>query len=124
MLRPIKIKPCLNGFIVEVGCQTVVFNTPDQLGAEISRFYKDPNKVEQEFIAKRVNDMMANPAPTPDVNPTLTSAQVNQDEFNRMASRALLEASRTQVSSLTREPQPYAADGAEQECRPPATGPL
>lgn len=58
--RRIEITPVLNGFIAVIGCQTVVFNTPDQLGSEIARYYKSPDAVEKEFISKAVNKTMEN----------------------------------------------------------------
>lgn len=56
--RPINITPVLNGFIVSVGCQTVVIQSPQELGARITEYYKDPTAVERIFIQNKVNDTM------------------------------------------------------------------
>ena len=57
MIREIKITPVLNGFICKVGCQTVVFGDIATLAQNIERYYKNPEAVEKEFIAKAVNKM-------------------------------------------------------------------
>lgn len=61
MTREINIKPVLNGFICKVGCQTVVFGDVATLASNIERYYKNPEAVEKEFIAKAVNKMMDGP---------------------------------------------------------------
>lgn len=59
MPRDIIITPVLNGFILRVGCQQIVLKTPDELGNEIARYYKDPNKVEMQYIKEKVNNTMS-----------------------------------------------------------------
>jgi hypothetical protein len=61
MTREIKITPVLNGFVCKVGCQTVVFGTASDLASNIERYYKNPESVEKEFIAKAVNKMTDGP---------------------------------------------------------------
>lgn len=53
--REIKIRPVLNGFIVQVGCQTVVFDNISAMTSAIERYYKDPGAVEKEFVARALN---------------------------------------------------------------------
>lgn len=54
-IHNITITPVLNGFICNVGCQTVVFESLDKMTSEISRYYKDPIKVEKEYRQQAVN---------------------------------------------------------------------
>jgi hypothetical protein len=51
----INITPALNGFIVQCGCQKVVFTDLTTMVNEIFRYYKDPSKVRGEYISKAVN---------------------------------------------------------------------
>ena len=57
------ITPVLNGFVVRVGCQTIVFDTIEKLTTQIGRYYKDPETVSKEFISAAVNKMNALPPP-------------------------------------------------------------
>ena len=50
MARTIIIEPCLNGFVVKVGCQTVVFNKLDTLMRLLSEYFVTPDLIEQDFI--------------------------------------------------------------------------
>ena len=60
--RNLIIEPVLNGFVVQAGCQRVVFDSPAKLGAHITEYYTNPAKVEHEFIKNRVNATMDGPA--------------------------------------------------------------
>lgn len=53
--REILIKPVLNGFIVAVGCQTLVFGNIAELAGELINYYNNPEKVENEYTSKSVN---------------------------------------------------------------------
>lgn len=53
--RPITINPVLNGFVVTVGCQTVVIDSIDRLSNEINRYYKNPEATEKDYQSKAVN---------------------------------------------------------------------
>jgi hypothetical protein len=57
MVRDIKIHPVLNGFIVEVGCQTVVFDSLVKLNRAIHDYFTDPEGTEKKFIDEAVNNM-------------------------------------------------------------------
>lgn len=50
--RDIVIKEVLNGFIVIVGCQTVVFGKKYDLFTELSRYLDDRASVEREYMEK------------------------------------------------------------------------
>jgi hypothetical protein len=54
-MRDFKIKPVLNGFIVEIGCQTVVFTNMSTLVSELLRYQANPHMVEREYQRNAVN---------------------------------------------------------------------
>lgn len=56
--RSITIVPVLNGFIVEVGCQRLVFPDAKTLSIELERYYRNPAAVEKHFLDCKINDTM------------------------------------------------------------------
>lgn len=61
MTRTLKIIPVLNGWIVEAGCQKVVFTDLDNLCSSLKLYYTSPDMVEKQFLAKAVNKVLENP---------------------------------------------------------------
>lgn len=55
MTREITIRPVLNGYVCQVGCQQVVFGSPAELGDNITAYYKSPDEVEARFLKRAVN---------------------------------------------------------------------
>ncbi len=55
MTREIHIRPVMNGFVVTVGCKTVVFTDPAFLAAELLRYYKSPEETEKVYLASAIN---------------------------------------------------------------------
>ncbi len=55
MTREIHIRPVMNGFIVTVGCKTVVFTDPARLTSELLRYYKSPEDTEKDYLATAIN---------------------------------------------------------------------
>jgi hypothetical protein len=53
--RAITVTPVLNGFLVKVGCQEVVVSSIHGLASEITRYYADPEAVENEYLNCAVN---------------------------------------------------------------------
>lgn len=51
-MHDIKIKAVLNGYIVKVGCQTVVFGSRKKLFRELDRYLDNPSAVEREYLEK------------------------------------------------------------------------
>ncbi len=51
--HPIRIVKVLNGYVCEVGCQTVVFENETKMLLEISRYLKNPAEVEKEYLKKQ-----------------------------------------------------------------------
>lgn len=52
------ITPVLNGFIVEVGCQKIVFTNLTILGQELVRYYAAPERVEREYVECAINKQL------------------------------------------------------------------
>jgi hypothetical protein len=50
---PITINSVLNGFVVNVGCQTVVFESKDKMFSEIGRYLDNPEAVIKEYMEKK-----------------------------------------------------------------------
>lgn len=64
MNRKISITPVLNGFICEVGCQIVVFESRERLTMTLARYADNPALVEKEFLEKAINrEVYAEPTP-------------------------------------------------------------
>lgn len=49
----IQIDCAQNGYICQVGCMTVVFETKKKMLMEISRYLENPEKVEKEYQKKK-----------------------------------------------------------------------
>lgn len=49
MGRAVNIQKVLNGYIVNVGCQTVVFNDRDTLLIELSKYFYNPAEREAHY---------------------------------------------------------------------------
>lgn len=55
MIRPITITAVLNGYLVSVGCQTIVFNsTPDML-KELDLYLDKPEETEERYRLRALN---------------------------------------------------------------------
>jgi hypothetical protein len=61
-MRQVTITPVLNGFLVQVGCQQVVFGSIEELCSELKRYQKAPAAVEKEYLTNAVNK-----GPTPEL---------------------------------------------------------
>lgn len=55
MIRNLTITPVLNGYIVQAGCQQVVFQSAEQMLGEIGKYLANPSKVEAQYLAAAVN---------------------------------------------------------------------
>lgn len=60
MTREITITPVLNGFVVQVGCQRVVFDSVKDMTSQIKRYYKNPDQIEKEFVEHALNKTLQN----------------------------------------------------------------
>lgn len=54
-MREVRITPVLNGFIVTVGCQTVVFTSMNDLLRELKSYQIDSASVEKEYLSGSIN---------------------------------------------------------------------
>ena len=70
-MRTITIEPTLNGWIVRVGCQIVVFTNLGKMLHEIYKYIRNPKQVEEAYLAKAENTQLP-PRDVPAVNPTPT----------------------------------------------------
>lgn len=62
-MRTITIRPALNGWIVDVGCQVIVFTDKEVMLKELSDYIDDPQGVEKRYIANAVNKDLDPPRP-------------------------------------------------------------
>jgi hypothetical protein len=67
MIHEIKIKVALNGYIANVGCQTLVFNDRGVMLKELDSYLDKPHETEKRYRETAVNrELLANmPCPTP-----------------------------------------------------------
>jgi len=54
-MHNISIVPVLNGYLCNVGCQSIVFSNPDHLLHELRRYLIDPEAVEGEYRNTSLN---------------------------------------------------------------------
>jgi len=75
-MRDVKITAVLNGWIVKVGCQTLVYNDKKILLHDLGAYMADPKGTEQAFIKNAVNKRLiadappGEPRPAPDGPPS------------------------------------------------------
>lgn len=50
MLRRISIEPCLNGFIVNVGCQVLAYTSIDKLIFDLNQYLRKPEETEKRIV--------------------------------------------------------------------------
>jgi hypothetical protein len=62
MIREAHIKAVLNGYIVTIGCQTVVFPSPAALASAICEYYTEPTETEKRYRETALNKALLNDA--------------------------------------------------------------
>lgn len=55
MIREIQIRAALNGFVVNVGCQTLVFTSKSDLLSQLTEYLNNPKDTEKNFVATACN---------------------------------------------------------------------
>lgn len=65
VMREVRVSPVLNGFVVRVGCQTLVFNRIEDVAENLVAYQKDPEGTEKKFTENAVNKTLDVPAPEP-----------------------------------------------------------
>lgn len=78
VMRTITIQPALNGFVVNVGCQTLVFGSIDDVTKALSAYHNDPDGTEKAYRKNYVNNTMANTYPAEPVPPPRTLHGIRQ----------------------------------------------
>src|SRR5574342_651721 len=69
MIRDVTIHAVLNGFVVQVGCQTTVFETGDMLLVRLGDYLRHPEQTEQQWRDTALNAKHTLlDVPTPTVN--------------------------------------------------------
>lgn len=71
---PITISPVLNGYVVQVGCQKVVFNDREAMIAELRAYLDNPGAKQLAFIAKAMHRELLQQPATPMPNPEYAAA--------------------------------------------------
>ncbi len=81
MIRDIYIRPVLNGFLIKVGCQYVVFDDRDKMVDNLMRYLLDPERVEKEWTvgAMHAKHLLGAPAGIAAVAPPheMAGAEIN-----------------------------------------------
>ena len=65
VMRDVNIKAVLNGFVVQVCCQTLVFNRIEDVAANLIAYQKDPEGTKKQFAANAVNKTLGGSVPDP-----------------------------------------------------------
>jgi len=80
-MREVIIIPALNGFIVRVGCQTLVFGSIEAVADELVQYQKDPRGTEERFLQRPISKSDCDVPPPaevyavrPEVNQTMPGA--------------------------------------------------
>jgi hypothetical protein len=55
MFRPLTITAVLNGWIVQAGCQILVYQDRAQLATDLDAYLRDPDATEQRLVKSGVN---------------------------------------------------------------------
>jgi len=63
MFRNVQISAVLNGWVVQCGCQTLVFSDRNDLLNELNAYLKDPTGTEARFLKTSVNAAITMGAP-------------------------------------------------------------
>lgn len=53
MIRNLTISAVLNGFIVQVGCQNIVYTSVGELTADLSDYLRDPEATEKRILKEK-----------------------------------------------------------------------
>ncbi len=94
MFRAISITACLNGWIVTVGCQTVVYQERNQLVSDLDAYLKDPAATEARFLKSSVNQGVLGAVQPPSPMNTASEREYRRGE------RAMVEAVSNQLTPM------------------------
>ncbi len=51
-MRDVKISRVMNGFVVKVGCQILVFQSQSELMRELDKYLANPDETEKRFVGE------------------------------------------------------------------------
>ena len=54
-MRDITIKPALNGYVVRLGCQRVVFNNRETMLRALNDYLDAPDEIEEQYMRNSMN---------------------------------------------------------------------
>jgi len=74
MPQELRITPVLNGFIVQAGCQTLVYNSSDHIITEFTEWVREPEKIERRYRETMEKKGIC-PPPPPD---TMTAQEIGR----------------------------------------------
>ena len=64
-MRSVTVNAVLNGWMVQVGCQTLVYTDPDKLTGDLRDYLRDPKAKETAVIESAVNKRLLQDMPQP-----------------------------------------------------------
>jgi len=64
-MRSVTVNAVLNGWTVQVGCQTLVYTDPDKLTGDLRDYLRDPKAKEAAVIETAVNKRLLQDMPQP-----------------------------------------------------------
>jgi hypothetical protein len=77
-VKELHIRPVLNGFVVKIGCQEVVFTSVKDFIKEFTRYQEKSDEVEKEYVKNALNKVGI---PTP---PAGEARPMSVTEYNVM----------------------------------------
>ncbi len=98
MFRPVSIAAVLNGWIVTVGCQTVVYQERNQLVSDLDAYLKDPAATEKRFLGSSVNQGHLS-AGAPPIAYQETASTASESEYRRRE-REMVHAASNQLTPV------------------------
>ena len=69
MIRAFEVRPVLNGYIVSIGCQKLVYNDREALVGVIDMYLKAPEEVEKTILRTSCNAEFILPEEAPPTGP-------------------------------------------------------
>lgn len=107
MIRDLKISAVLNGYVVTVGCQTVVFNSRPDMLKELDRYLDKPEEREAYYRQHAVNSEKCLGMPTPEnraTTYTVGTASIGAP-FNRSAPESITDRAYDAVPAAATNPR-------------------
>ena len=91
MYRPINITACLNGFVVQVGGHTLVFNQVAALCTALASYLSAPEAAEAEFLATPQAKRVCCASGPPPASPALVGCEATQGPISSKGTLGVLD---------------------------------